>query len=225
MRKEHADNEPIQKGIPLHGVRQGVRDMSASLTQPETELLQALEVVIQSGMACFVEVGAALLEISDKRLYRKTHATFKDYCREKWKMSARRAYQLCEAAEAVKSLPENVNNCSQITNEGQAREVAKVKPEKRARVVREAAAKAEEEGKPMAARHIAEAAREDEPEHERPHVVIHEEALGSLKAGRVLKSFDAWLSMNFPDADERKWAVGLIRDHVEDLISQSGAMR
>lgn len=205
--------------------------MSTTLTQPETERLKELEVVIQSGMACFVEVGAALLEISDKRLYRKTHATFKDYCREKWKMSARRAYQLCEAAEAVKSLPSNVNNCSQITNEGQAREVAKVPEARRERVVKAAAEKAESEGKPLAARHIAEAA-EEEPE-DLPGVVAHtevmpreskeekaEKALAETKLARWLKVFDTWLGMNFPRSDERKWLLPNLRDHIEDLIAK-----
>ena len=88
-------------------------------------------------MATFVEVGNALLEISDKRLYRATHSTFREYVEDKWKMSARRAYQLCEAAEVVKSLTENVNHGSQI-NERQARELAKVPADERVDVMQEA---------------------------------------------------------------------------------------
>ena len=84
-----------------------------------------------------MEVGTALLEISDRRLYRETHSTFEEYCRDKWKVTARRAYQLCEAAEVVKALPENVNNCSHslIQNEGQARELARVPVENRVAVL------------------------------------------------------------------------------------------
>ncbi len=32
----------------------------------------------------FYEVGNALLQIRDERLYRQTHSTFEEYCREKW---------------------------------------------------------------------------------------------------------------------------------------------
>jgi DNA-directed RNA polymerase subunit RPC12/RpoP len=88
----------------------------------------------------FVEVGTALLEISDRRLYRATHSTFQDYVSDKWKMTARRAYQLCEAAEVVKALPENVNHGTHL-NERQARELAKVKPEKRTKVLETVARK------------------------------------------------------------------------------------
>jgi hypothetical protein len=189
--------------------------------------LESLEAVIDEARHTFRESASALYEIRENKLWKLNpeykDLNFADYCSTRFPWARDYAYKMAKAGEVIKSLPEDVSTL--VETESKAREVAKVKPEKRARVVREAAAKAEEEGKPMAARHIAEAAREDEPEHERPHVVIHEEALGSLKAGRVLKSFDAWLSMNFPDAEERKWAVGLIRDHVEDLISQSGAMR
>jgi hypothetical protein len=189
--------------------------------------LEELEALVDDARQVFTKSAAALYEIREGKLWKLNPdyeaLSFAEYCHTRFPWARDYAYKMAKAGEIIKSLPEQISTI--VENESQAREVAKVKPEKRARVVREAAAKAEEEGKPMAARHIAEAAREDEPEHERPHVVIHEEALGSLKAGRVLKSFDAWLSMNFPDAEERKWAVGLIRDHVEDLISQSGAMR
>jgi ParB-like chromosome segregation protein Spo0J len=34
------------------------------------------------------EVGAALVEIRDQHLYRETHGTFEDYCRDKWGLDA-----------------------------------------------------------------------------------------------------------------------------------------
>ena len=116
-------------------------DPSRQLAATERDRLSELEPIIERGMASFVEVGTALLEISDRRLYRETHSTFAEYCETKWRMTARRAYQLCEAAEVVNALPENVNNCSQsqITNEGQARELAKVEPARRVQVLEAAA--------------------------------------------------------------------------------------
>lgn len=70
----------------------------------EKQRLEVLESVIDAGMQTFVHVGNALLEIRDGRLYRQTHSTFEDYCRERWGMSRPRAYQLIEAAETVSNL-------------------------------------------------------------------------------------------------------------------------
>ena len=142
-------------------------DPSRQLAATERDRLSELEPIIERGMTSFVEVGNALLEISDRRLYRETHATFAEYCETKWRMSARRAYQLCEAAEVVNALPENVNNCSQsqITNEGQARELSRVEPARRVQVLEAASANgpvtaasiraaAEAEAKPCVVAHV-----------------------------------------------------------------------
>lgn len=197
--------------------------MTTSLSTTETTRLAELLTIIQNGVR---DVGEALIEIRDKKLYRAESKSFEEFCAKNLHMGRAHAYRLIEYHE-MKMSPIG----DKIANEGQAREVARVKPEKRARVVREAAARAEEEGKPMAARHIAAAAREEEPElEEKPHVVIHtdEEALGNLKAAGVIRSFKAWLDMNFPDKSERKWTLNLLHDHIEDLLtklSQSGEVR
>lgn len=69
-----------------------------------------------------MEMGAALTEIKDKRLYRENHATFEAYCEERWGFSASRGYRIIEGFAAAKVLP--IGNSP--TNEGQAREVAKI---------------------------------------------------------------------------------------------------
>lgn len=129
------------------------------LTQEESARLAECEIVITKGFQNFYEVGCALIEISDKRLYRDTHSTFEEYCQAKWQITARHAYRLCEAAEVIKALPENVTHGSQI-NERQAREIKKAPKEKRAQVVETAAAKAESESRPMTARDVKEAVLE-----------------------------------------------------------------
>jgi DNA modification methylase len=68
------------------------------LTAPERERLAELEAVVERGLDTFVEVGRALLEIRDARLYRETHATFEAYLRQRWGMSRQRGYQLIDAA-------------------------------------------------------------------------------------------------------------------------------
>ena len=56
--------------------------MSADLTVSEAERLDACEQVIERGLATFVDVGTALLEVRDSRLYRVAYPTFEAYCAE-----------------------------------------------------------------------------------------------------------------------------------------------
>lgn len=92
--------------------------MSATLT---TARLGELEGVIERGLATFVEVGQALLEIRDSRLYRETHRTFEAYCRERWAMSKSHANRQIDAAVVARLLtPTGVIPA----NEAQARELA-----------------------------------------------------------------------------------------------------
>ena len=44
------------------------------LSVPERSRLAELEAVVEAGLQTFVDVGLALSEIRDGRLYRKTHA-------------------------------------------------------------------------------------------------------------------------------------------------------
>jgi hypothetical protein len=60
--------------------------------------LSELETTIERGLKTFVEVGNALAEIRDSRLYRESYATFEDYCRERWGMSKRHAVSCIAAA-------------------------------------------------------------------------------------------------------------------------------
>lgn len=101
--------------------------MTDLITLDERSRLYQLEETIRQGLNTFVDVGNALLEIRDKRLYRQDYSTFEDYCNKQWNMARRTAYQLIDAAEVV----ENVRNCAQIlpTNESQARPLASLEPE------------------------------------------------------------------------------------------------
>jgi len=97
------------------------------ITSIEQSQLKEYEVVIERGLKTFVNVGLALMAIRDKGLYRHDYGTFEDYCRERWGMARRTAYQLIDAVEVV----ENVRNCAQIlpANEAQARPLTALEPE------------------------------------------------------------------------------------------------
>lgn len=96
------------------------------LTLSEVQRLGELEQVVETGLTVFVNVGNALLEIRDSRLYRQQFATFEAYCRERWGLKERRAYQLLDAAEVVKNLA-----CTMVqpTTERQARPLTRLEPE------------------------------------------------------------------------------------------------
>jgi hypothetical protein len=100
-----------------------VPDMG-EMTPGETRHLQALERRVAAGLQSFREVGEALLEIRDKRLFRMTHTSFEVYCSERWGIERSRAYQLMGAAQVYEALPEGDRKF--IVNEVQARELLPV---------------------------------------------------------------------------------------------------
>jgi hypothetical protein len=108
-----------------------MNDSITVLSETEDARLARNETRISQGLASFVEVGEALSDIRDARLYRATHGTFEEYCRTKWNMTDRRARQLMDASEIGTIVP-------QITTESQARELARVEPARREEVIRAA---------------------------------------------------------------------------------------
>lgn len=69
-----------------------------ALTPRESEDLRQLEARIGSGLGSFVQVGLALLEVRDRKLYRDTYPTFETYLSARWGLGRSRAYQLMGAA-------------------------------------------------------------------------------------------------------------------------------
>lgn len=125
------------------------------LAGDEKQALERCEAVIARGAQTFVEVGDALAEIRSSKLYRMQFATFEDYCRDKWAIGGSRARQLIGAAGVAHEI-ESVTNVT-LSNEGQARAIAKVAPADRQKVITQAGKQTN--GKPTA-KHIAEAAAE-----------------------------------------------------------------
>lgn len=87
--------------------------------------LKELETVIESGWAEVVRVGAALREIRDEGLYLELDEglTFEQYCKSRWALAERTAYQRIDAAivqEAVAQVAQPVR----ILTEAVSRELA-----------------------------------------------------------------------------------------------------
>lgn len=97
------------------------------ITLEESRDFQSLEKVIGRGLDTFVEVGNALAEIRDRRLYRCEHKTFEAYCREKWKIGRVQAHRLIKASEVIEMLPAG----NKPKTERQVRPLTKLSAEKR----------------------------------------------------------------------------------------------
>lgn len=117
------------------------------LSPEELTTFARCEGVIERGLATFVDVGTALLEIRDGRFYRTDFGTFEDYCRDRWNLSRPRAYELMSAVGIVSAIADT--GLPAPTNEGQARELARVPEGERAEVWRETLERTG--GKPTAA--------------------------------------------------------------------------
>ncbi len=116
--------------------------VDTALTVEERSTLRSLEAIIERGKQTFIDVGSALMEIRERRLYRETHSTFEAYTQERWDFSSSRARQLIGAAQVVASLPESVTGVTPPTSEAHARPLAALAPEMRDRVWREVVATA-----------------------------------------------------------------------------------
>lgn len=99
------------------------------LERAEAIRLRECEAVIETDLDSFVRVGAALMEIRDKRYYRLTHPSFELYCSEKWGLKRGRAYDLIGSAKVVKALSSNGEHSMLPANERQARELVPYAPE------------------------------------------------------------------------------------------------
>jgi hypothetical protein len=89
---------------------------ASPLSDLERRRLRRLERRVEEGVRAFLDVGRALTEIRDQRLYRETHGTFEIYCEKRWKFTHRRANQLIRASKVGTMVP--------VENERQARELA-----------------------------------------------------------------------------------------------------
>jgi len=98
-----------------------------ALTAPEVDRKAQLEATIERGMQTFVEVGLALMEIRDGRLYRAEYGTFEEYCRERWGWGRNYTNKLIASAEVIENLGTTVPILP--ATERQARPLAALEPE------------------------------------------------------------------------------------------------
>lgn len=147
----HTDVVEIEDAIEIEDAPE-----SYPLATVEQEALMRCEAVIAKGLHTYIEVGRALLDIRDQRLYRATHQTYADYCNERWGMSRQRAYQLIDASQVATDLSTIVDTSAMP--ESHLRAVAKAAPSDRPKVIDRADQLAGDG--PRTAKHIEQAAAE-----------------------------------------------------------------
>lgn len=83
--------------------------------------LAQCEEIIERGLDSFIEVGNALLQIREGRLYRDDYDNFETYCQERWEMCGRRAHQLIDSAKVIA----NISSTEQIVQSPQSESVVR----------------------------------------------------------------------------------------------------
>lgn len=99
--------------------------MGAELTTTEQAQLERCETVIAAGRQTFIEVGNALMEIRDNRLYKAEYKSFEGYCLEKWGFKRGNAHDLIETANAAKTV-QDIEQFSTTPTREQVRPLTKL---------------------------------------------------------------------------------------------------
>lgn len=114
----------------------------------KSQRLIALEKIIEGGKKAFIEVGNALATVRDEFKHDFEaigYKNFEDYCKQKWGISRRSAYDLMDTSEAA----QNVQDIAQPKNRESLRPLVSLEPEQQ-REVYAAAVEASPTGQPTA---------------------------------------------------------------------------
>lgn len=179
------------------------------MSDEEFARMVKLEAIIERGVEAYKAVGDALLEIRDRQLYRATHGTFDAYCKERWKFSRFRGYQLIQASVVAAQVSGGLLTSGQQipapANEKQARALAAGPEELRAPVWHAAVDLSGGQPPTSRIREIMEKARAGVPAEKLAAAVRESEA--KLKAHGDLLSMAA-------DKEDADWRVGRARWHL-----------
>jgi hypothetical protein len=140
MEAESLDNGSDKDGLATDSAGEECRALMVVVEEGKGDVLErlsGLERQMDSIAAQIwnggLSVGRCLHEIQREKLYRFSHATFKDYCETGRGISERRAYQLIDFCKLVDSLPESARGL--VENECQAKELALCPPDMRAGII------------------------------------------------------------------------------------------
>lgn len=125
-----AENTPV---AAAEVVEQLTKEEAADRHRLEMKVEQGIQKVEQT----FYQMGLALSELRDRRLYRSTHKNFGSYCQERFQRIKRRQAEYLILASAVVSDLKNAHNCADFplpTSESQVRSMKDLTPPQRREV-------------------------------------------------------------------------------------------
>lgn len=105
--------------------------LSDTLTAAEAASLAECEDVISRGMQTFTDVGNALAEVRESRLYRASHGNFDDYCADRWGFTKRHAGRFIQSAAVMEMVMGPMGPAASVdppTNERQVRPMTRMLP-------------------------------------------------------------------------------------------------
>jgi hypothetical protein len=94
---------PAPSGLAAAGFG-GVIGQVDVLSEAEEQRFGVCEGAIQAGCQSIVEVGLALGEIRDGRLYRNNFSSFEEYCQRRWEFKRGKAHYLISAARICRQI-------------------------------------------------------------------------------------------------------------------------
>ncbi len=135
------------------------------LTKPQIISLRNCEAIIERGQRTFVEVGTALLQIKQEKLYLRDYESFPEYCHGRWGFEKNYANKLIASAKVVDNIIGAGTTVPTLpTTESQARPLAAVPPEQQAEAWQEVVDTCEERDVPITAAVVEEVAAAYVPE-------------------------------------------------------------
>jgi hypothetical protein len=121
-------SEEIERQRKSMRLVSAIAEQIEPLTEVEIFDFMSFEEVIGTGWAGFVQVGLALGQIRERRLYREIYGTFDAYCRVRWQYGRHYVNRLISAAQVFNVL---VTSCHQTRpeHEAQVRPLVGLTPE------------------------------------------------------------------------------------------------
>ena len=164
------------------------------LSKAERVRLSRNETVIQTHFATFQKAGEALRDIRDSRLYRETHSTFEQYCRDRWEMSKTQANRLIAAAKVVENIATITSPAvtEQIT-ESVVRPLSGLDPSEQKKAFKQALAAAPA-ATGVTARLVAQAAHDVAPaKFKKPNLKGRRDGGDFVRRSEILDEIDNWV--------------------------------
>jgi hypothetical protein len=119
-----SDDSTLPNDQDLEGISQEEDPAIATITVTAVEIPELTEQEIRDRLhlerqveKAFYLAGKALTELRDRKLYRSTHKTFEEYCRERFGFERRYPYRLMESTVVVDNLMKMCPNRTHFQND------------------------------------------------------------------------------------------------------------